>query len=89
MPGEISRTIVCQWTSEDNMVVLEVPDDNEASKATSDSDKCTWSELLREMEDSEVHDPTINSHELLAPMTDGGKEPSKIIATCNTNKIMI
>ena len=59
------------------MVVLEVPDDNEASKATSDSEKCTWAELLREMEDSEVHDPTINSHELLAPVTDGGKEPSK------------
>lgn len=76
MPGEVARVMTCQWTSENQHVVLEVPDPGENSKATSDSDRTSWGELIQEMEDSKVSDLTINNHELLAPMTDGGARPN-------------
>lgn len=71
--------MVCEWKSDSTPVVLEVPDENEQSKATSDSDKCSWSQLLQEMEDNGVVNPSINSHELLAPVTDGGRGLSNCI----------
>ena len=69
MPDEVSRVMTCQWTSENQSVVLEVPDD-ENSKSTSDSERCTWAELLAEMEENKVTDPTINLRELHAPVMD-------------------
>lgn len=65
--------MVCTWTSDQNQIVLEVPDTNGNTKATSDSDRCSWAQLLREMEEAGHTDPTINSHDLLSPVTDGGK----------------
>ena len=77
MPDEVSRLMVCQWSSENQSIVLEVPDE-ENSKSTSDSDICTWAELLAEMESNNVTDPTINSHELHAPVMDDAGTPSDI-----------
>lgn len=72
MPGEIARLMTCQWTSDKQNVVLEVPDEKEGSKATYDSARCTWAQLLRELEEGKVVDPTINNHDLLAPVSDSG-----------------
>ena len=69
IPDAVSRVMTCQWTSENQSVVLEIPDD-ENSKSTSDSERCTWAELLAEMEENKVTDPTINLHELHAPVMD-------------------
>ncbi|CAL1127525.1 unnamed protein product [Cladocopium goreaui] len=63
--------MVCQWTSEEQHVVLEVPD-GEDSKSTSDSERTSWAQLLQEMEENKVSDPTINQHDLHAPVTDDG-----------------
>jgi hypothetical protein len=67
--------MVCQWTSEEQHVVLEVPD-GEDSKSTSDSERTSWAQLLQEMEENKVSDPTINQHDLHAPVTDDGATPS-------------
>ena len=67
--------MVCQWTSEEQHVVLEVPD-GEDSKSTSDSERTSWAQLLQEMEENKVSDPTINQHDLHAPVTDDSATPS-------------
>jgi hypothetical protein len=75
MPGDMQRLMVCQWTHESQHVVLEVPDPGENAKGTSDSERCSWSQLLAELQDQsqgKMTDPTINSHELTSPMTDEG-----------------
>lgn len=76
MPGELSRTMTCQWTSEKTEVVLEIPDQDQNSKATSDSTRCSWAQLLHEMEENDVTDPGINCHELLTPLGTEGRDPS-------------
>lgn len=53
-------------------MVLEVPDEGENSKATSDSDRCSWTDLMHELMEMKVSDPTINGHELVGPLTDEG-----------------
>ena len=68
--------MVCQWCNEQQHVVLEVPDGGENSKATSDSERCSWNQLLQELEDQKVAEPTINSHDLLIPMSEGGAKLS-------------
>lgn len=72
MPGEVARVLTCQWTSAAQHVVLEVPDEGENSKATSDSDRCSWTDLMHELMEMKVSDPTINGHELVGPLTDEG-----------------
>lgn len=67
--------MICQWTSEEQHVVLEVPD-GEDSKATSDAERSSWAQLLQEMEETNVTDVTINQHELHAPVSDDGATPS-------------
>lgn len=86
MPGEIARLMTCQWTNDRQHIVLEVPDEKEGSKATYDSARCTWAQLLRELEEGKVVDPTINNHELLAPVSDSG---IKLRILKNINSIMI
>ena len=71
MPGELSRIMTCEWHSENTHVVLEIPSQNENSKATEDSTRAPWKQVLGEMEKESITDPTINNHELLSPMTDG------------------
>lgn len=77
---------MCEWKSDSTHVVLECPDENEQSKATSDSDRCPWSQLLQEMEDNGIVNPSINSHELVAPLTDGGRGLSKLHHTVGSSK---
>ena len=55
--------------------MLEVPD-GEDSKSTSDSERSSWSQLLQEMEENGASDPTINQHEIHAPVGDDGATPS-------------
>ena len=73
MPGDMQRLMVCQWTNENQHVVLEVPEVD--GKGTSDSERCSWSQLLAELQDQSqgrVTDPTINSHELSSTRADEG-----------------
>lgn len=65
MPGEIGRILPVLWTSDQGEVVLEAPD--EKGTGTVDTSKTTWRGLLQELEESGATDPTINSHEVLAP----------------------
>ena len=58
-----------QWHSDQQHVVLEVSDPE--SKSTTDSERCPWYQLLAELEDAGATDPTINSHDLMAPTVDG------------------
>ena len=77
MPGELDRVMKATWTSDQQIVVLEVPDAN--GKGSIDSDPCTWHQLLKEMEESGVTDCSINSHDLHAPLAaavDQGWDPS-------------
>ena len=77
MPGELDRIMKAAWTSDQQTVVLEVPDAN--GKGSADSDPCKWHQLLKEMEESGVTDCSINSHDLHAPMASGvdqGGDPS-------------
>lgn len=64
MPGEMSRISPVSWKSDQQQVVLEVPD----GKSARDSEKCTIRELLRELEDSGFTDPSINCHDIVAPL---------------------
>ena len=66
MPGEMSRIQAVAWNSDLQRVVLEVPD--ESGKGTQDSEICTWRQLLTELAENSISDPTINSHELRAPL---------------------
>lgn len=66
MPGEMSRIQPVIWNSDLQQVVLEVPD--ESGKGTTDSERCSIRQLLRELEDSGTTDPSINSHEVVAPL---------------------
>ena len=74
MPGEVSRVLPCQWTSDQDEVVLEVPEEN--GKGVQDSAICSWRQLFKEMmEEAEVIDPGINSHDVFCPVSgvDEGK----------------
>ena len=76
MPGDMVRIQPVVWTSDLQMVVLEVPD--ESGKGVVDTDICTWRQLITELAEHSVSDPTINSHEFRAPLAasvDGGWGP--------------
>lgn len=62
LPGEVSRTCYAHWTSDQTHVILEVSEGDK--KATSDSERCSWRELLHELEDSGMTDATVNSHDV-------------------------
>lgn len=72
-PGEASRVMPCQWTSDEQEVVLEVPEEN--GKGVQDSALCSWRQLFKEMEEADVIDPGINSHDVFSPVAgvDEGK----------------
>lgn len=72
MPGEVAKVMICQWTTATQHVVLEVPAQGENSKSTSDSDRCSWADLLQELTEQKVSDPTINGHELISPVDGDG-----------------
>ena len=65
MAGEMSRIWPVAWTTDQQEVVLEVPD--ESGKGSSDSEKTTLRQLLQELEDAGITDTTLNSHEIHAP----------------------
>ena len=67
MPGETSRIWPVKWASDLQQVVLEVPD----GKSTADSERCSIRQLLHELEDAGIVDPSINSHEVHAPLSAG------------------
>ena len=68
--GEKERTMAPSWTSDSDLVVLEVP--TEGSKACKDSERTCWRNLIHEMEsEAELIDFTINSHELKRQNKDG------------------
>ena len=69
MAGELSRVFAVQWNSDQQHIVLEIK--NEEGKGAHDSERCTFRQLLEELQDAGVTDPTINSHDLLAPLVDG------------------
>lgn len=77
MPGEMSRVMPVVWTSDLQKVVLEVPDEN--GKGVVDSDVCTWRQLLQELAGNAIMDPTVNCHELRAPMAAGVEEGLELI----------
>lgn len=62
----MSRIQAVAWNSDLQKVVLEVPD--ESGKGTQDSEVCSWRQLLTELAESSIADPTINSHELRSPL---------------------
>lgn len=64
LAGELDRTMVCCWRSDEECVVLEIPEEN--SKQTTDADKCTWRELIDEITET-IPDITINGHVLEKP----------------------
>lgn len=66
MPGELCRIQAVQWKSDQEEVVLEVPD--ESGKGSTDSSRSTWQSLMGEMEDNGVTDCAINGHDVVAPM---------------------
>lgn len=65
MAGEMSRIVPVTWTTDQQQVVLEVPD--ESGKGNVDSEKTTLRQLLQELEDAGITDATVNSHEIHAP----------------------
>jgi hypothetical protein len=69
MPGEMSRIQPVVWTSDQQLVVLEVPD--ESGKGMVDSEMCTWRNLFQELAEHSITDPTVNSHEIRAPVAAG------------------
>ena len=73
--GDMDRTMVCKWHRDSDAVVLEIQESQK--KSTSDSDMCSWRELLRELEEEGLCDVTINSHELVrgAASEDGSLSP--------------
>ena len=66
LPGQLSRTCAVAWTSDLTDIVLEVSE--EGARGTSDADRCTLRQFLRELEDSGIADTTVNSHEIKAPV---------------------
>ena len=66
LPGDMARIAPVLWTSDLQQVVLEVPD--ESGKGTRDSERCSIRQLLHELEDEGITDPSINSHEVHAPL---------------------
>jgi len=46
-------------------IILEIAKTD--TRATHDSEICTWRDLLKDMEESGTTDITINSHELVRP----------------------
>ena len=65
MAGEMSRIWPVAWTTDQQEVVLEVPD--ESGKRSTDSEKTTLRQLLQELEDAGITDTTLNSHDMHAP----------------------
>lgn len=77
LPGELCRIMAVRWTSDEEEVVLEVPD--ESGKSTVDSSRSPWRQLLEEMENAGVTDTSVNGHDLvastMAPAVDQGRVP--------------
>ena len=79
--GEKARIMSVEWTSDSDLVVLEVP--QEGSKASTDSDRTSWKNLLQELEsEAEIIDVTINSHELKRMETQEGALLSNWLLQC-------
>lgn len=69
--GDKDRLLPVEWTTDTDLVVLEVP--QEGSKVANDSDRTTWRNLLHELEtEAEIVDASINSHELKRSNQEGG-----------------
>ena len=51
-----------EWTSSSDEVVLEVVPDGK--KASEDTDKASWSSIIKEIEDAGVVEYCVNSHEV-------------------------
>ena len=55
--------ITVEWTSDSDLVVLEVP--QSGTKTTTDSERTCWRNLFHELEtEAEIIDWTVNSHEV-------------------------
>lgn len=80
LPGELSRIVKVVWTSDSMHVVLEIPDDS--SKSTTDSQRCSWNQLFKEIEDQGVTEYSVNSHIVVPPSVAEG-ERSVFILTCS------
>ena len=61
--------MTAEWTSDEDKIVLEVQ--KEDKKTPEDSEIDTWREILKDMEESEFGDVTINSHDLIRPNMQG------------------
>ena len=82
MTGELARVSTVVWTSDQQHIVLEIPD--ESSKASSDAQRCTWAQLFREIEDQGVPEFSVNCHTVVAPSVDSGV-PHFLISTQKTS----
>lgn len=58
-----------EWTSDEDKIVLEMQ--KEDKKTREDSEVDTWREILKDMEESEFGDVTINSHDIIRPNMQG------------------
>ena len=75
LAGELDRILVCEWKSDLEKVVLEMPIEN--SKSTEDAPPSTIRKLLQEFEeDAEVIDCTVNGHDLERPGGEGAAKES-------------
>lgn len=66
MPGESFKVMTAEWTSDQQEVVLEVPD--EKGKGTQDSSRSSWQQLFLEMENAGVIDVGVSGHDIFAPV---------------------
>ena len=73
--GELERIATCSWTSDTQEIVLEVTESN--SKSSTDAEKCSWRDLLHELEEEGCVDATINGHEVDRPSPGGDAESTK------------
>ena len=82
VPGDLDTVITCEWRSDLEEVILEVPQDG--SKSCVDSDRSTWRRLLVEMEDEDVIDVSINNHDMKRPgaVGDGAAESVSAYPSC-------
>lgn len=63
--------MTCEWRSDTELVVLEVP--QTGTKSSTDSDRTCWRNLLHELEtEAEIVDCAVNSHELKRMNRDDG-----------------
>ena len=54
-PAGPETLMACQWTSDEDIVVMEISHGK-------DAEPCTLNQLLREMEEAGIVDVTLNSH---------------------------